>query len=159
MLTLTHAFEYYKEQGGTLSYEQYREIAEEFNKMAVEELLKGHRIRLPARLGYIQIIRIHRSFKRPLVDWKASYDLKAKLEAEGKKLYDKETGKGEKWIVYFTDDYYFRYYWSKKNCKVRNKSVYRFVPTRGKVGAKDKLTALLKSDETAEFNFSDASDV
>lgn len=154
-LTLKDAYEDYKDDG-SLSYSQFREICHRFNLLAVDALLEGDRIELGHQLGYLQIIRIERSFKRPKVNWAKSRKLKQQLLKEGKELYDHETGQGHKWLVYYTDDYYFRYYWSKKNCKVRNKSVYKFIPTRGKKGAKTKLATLLQQDDTAELNFMDA---
>lgn len=154
-LTLKDAYEDYKDDG-SLSYSQFREICHRFNLLAVEALLEGKRINLKYRLGYLQIIRIEQSFKNPRINWPESLKLKKQLEEEGKQLYDKETGEGHKWFVYFNNDYYFRYYWSKKHCIVRNKSVYKFIPTRGKRGAKTKLVKLLKEDELAEINFMDS---
>ena len=69
------------------------------------------------------------------------------------KLYDKETGEGTKWQIYYTDDYYFKYYWNKGKCRVPNKSVYKFTATRGLKGNKEKLTKLLKSDDLAYLKF------
>lgn len=144
---------------GPLTEEEFKKVCRVFNKKAVDALLEGKRIDLPHRLGYFQIIRIPRNFKKPRVNWGASNKLKQQLLDEGKELYDDSTGKGEKWIVYYTDDFYCRYYWSKKHCKVRNKSVYKFVPTRGKVGAKQKLIDLLKRDELAYLSFMEVSRV
>lgn len=159
MLTLTQAYEYYKQKGGELSYRDWRDICESFNEKAVDSMLEGKRIELFGNMGYLQVIRIPRNFNKPRVNWKASYELRDKLLEEGKKLYDDETGEGEKWIVYYTDDWYLRYYWSKKYCRVKGRSVYRFVPTRGKVGAKNKLADLMKDDELAYLKFAKSSDV
>lgn len=152
-LTLTHAYEYYTEKGGTLDYKVWRKICETFNEKAVNAMLEGKRIDLPGRLGFLNVIRKERDFTKPRVNWGASRRIKKQLLAEGKELYDEKTGKGERWLVYYTDDFYCRFRWSKKHCKVRNKSVYKFVPTRGKVGAKNKLADLLQTDELAYTRF------
>ena len=68
-------------------------------------------------------------------------------------LYISTLGKGVKWHIYFTDEYYCKFHWRKIKCKVKNKSVYRFDATRGKVGNKDKLIKLLKEDDLAYLKF------
>ena len=67
--------------------------------------------------------------------------------------YNSETGEGVKWYVYHTDEFYCKYYWKKGKCKIKNKSVYRFDPTRGIKGNKEKLITLLKEDELAYLKF------
>ena len=51
-----------------------------------------------------------------------------------------------------TDYERFELYYQEHE-KVKNKSVYKFVPTRGLKGNKEKLTALLKEDELAYLKF------
>jgi len=55
--------------------------------------------------------------------------------------------------VYFTDSQYFRFRWYKDKCRVKNKAVYRFDPTRGEKGNKEKLTKLIKEDDLAYLRF------
>ena len=40
--------------------------------------------------------------------------------------------------------FYCKFYWKKGKCRIPNKSVYRFVPTRGVKGNKEKLINMLK---------------
>ena len=68
-------------------------------------------------------------------------------------LYNKETDTGVKWHIYYTDKDYLRYFWGKGKCKVPNKSVYKFIPTRGLKGNKEKLSLLLKEDDLAYLKF------
>ena len=68
-------------------------------------------------------------------------------------LYDNATQEGTKWHIYYTDKDYYRYYWNKGRCKIPNKSVYKFIPTRGIKGNKEKLTNLLKEDDLAYLKF------
>ena len=68
-------------------------------------------------------------------------------------MYSKDSGKGIKWHVYYTDSFYCRYYWNKGKCRIPNKSAYRFTPTRGLKGNKEKLINLLKTDELAYLKF------
>ena len=153
MHTLKQAYDLYTADGGTLPYRKFRDVCELFNKKAVKKLLEGKRIFMKNRLGYLQIIRIPRNYNRPRVNWGESYKYRDELLAEGKKLYDKDSGEGHKWLVYYTDDFFVRFHWSKKNCSVKNKTFYRFDPTRGKVGAKEQLAELLSNDDLAYLNF------
>lgn len=159
-LTLVDAYEYYKDNGGELDYKTWRSLCEGFNLAAVEQLLEGRRIILPAYMGYLQIAIVPKSFKHPNINWPASKKRKKELQEQGKPLYDHETGKGEKWIVYYIDEDWFpRFYWSKKFCRVPNKTVYEFRPTRGEKGAKTKLSRQFKQDELARYKYADIDDL
>jgi hypothetical protein len=147
-------YTFYQAKGGELSYSEWSSIVQEFNEMAMNEIiLKGGKLNLGANLSTLSIGRIKRNYHNQQVNWAESNKLKEQLLEEGKQLYDKETGKGEKWIVYFTNDWYCRFYWNKGNCKIPNKSVYRFVATRGKMGNKTKLKNLLRSDDLSYLSF------
>ena len=78
---------------------------------------------------------------------------KKELLEEGQLLYSPKTGKGVKWHIYHTDEFYCKYYWRKGKCKIPNKSVYRFDATRGLKGNKEKLINLLKTDDLAYLKF------
>ena len=78
---------------------------------------------------------------------------KKELLEDGQLLYNSETGKGVKWHIYHTDEFYCKYYWRKGKCKIPNKSVYRFDTTRGVKGNKEKLIHLLKEDDLAYLKF------
>ena len=156
MTGLRDAYDFYRQKGGTLPYNQWKELCEEFNNMVIDALLDGERVEMGSGLSYLQIIRDKNEFKKPSVDWKASYKLRQELLDEGKELFDSKTGKGEKWLVYFTNEYYFRYYWNKKYASCRNSRVYQFIPARGNTGAKTKLVKLLTTDELSHMRFADA---
>ena len=79
--------------------------------------------------------------------------IRKELLSEGKELYNSETGKGIKWHIYHTDEFYCKFYWRKGKCLIPNKSVYRFDATRGIKGNKEKLVNLLKTDELSYLNF------
>lgn len=127
-----------KHQGTTVTYLQYRYIISEFNKMLSEEVLKGKEVNLGKFLGKLRICKVKRTFKKKIVDYGAT----RKLKAQG---IDK--------VVYFTDDYYYRWCWKKYSAKVKNKSAYKFKPTAGANGNRKKLVRLLKTDEFAHLNF------
>ena len=95
------------------------------------------------RLGNIRIKKVKRSFRKsPPIDWAES----RKLQAKGV----------EKYLVYYTDPYWYRWYWEKKKCIVKNKSVYCFIPTVSnskKDGNRNKLVKILREDPLAALRF------
>ena len=94
--------------------------------------------------------KVHYTLKNIYIDYKKEYD--EDIE-DGQLLYNSETGKGVKWHIYHTDEFYCKYYWRKGKCKIPNKSVYRFDTTRGVKGNKEKLIHLLKEDDLAYLKF------
>ena len=69
------------------------------------------------------------------------------------KFNKKIVNKGIDKVVYYTDDHWFRWYWTKAKCQVPNKSVYKFSPTSGPNGIKRALSNKLNQDEFAFLNY------
>ena len=131
----------------------FKQICEEFNMLVIESILEGKEFSMGNNLSTISIRRIERNPSKPTIDWWESNKYKQELLAEGTELFDAETEKGKKWFIYYTDPWYCKYHWQKSKCKISNKSAYRFTPTRGIKGNKEKLTKLLKTDELAYLRF------
>ena len=131
----------------------FKQICEEFNMLIVESILDGGEFNMGSNLSTLSIRRIERNPSKPTIDWWESNKYKQELLSEGKKLYDAATGEGEKWFIYYTDPWYCKYHWQKSRCKISNKSAYRFTPTRGVKGNKEKLTKLLIDDDLAYLRF------
>jgi hypothetical protein len=147
-------YKHYVKEGGNLPYNVWSSICQEYNQRAMEEIiLQGEELNLGNNLSTVSIGRIRTNPKNPMINWKASYEVRDELLAEGKKLYDKETGEGHKWFVYHDEPWYFRFYWRKEKCTIPNKTVYQFRATRGKMGNKTKLKELLRSDDLAYLRF------
>lgn len=130
-----------KEKERRLTYAEYRKVITEFNLRIIEKILTGYTFRVPYKLGTLSIKKIKRKFDKPTINW-----------GETKKLKDQ----GIDELVYFTDNWYCRWYWRKRACQVPNKIVYYFKPTRDNRtggGAVNKLSTLLKTDEFAHHNF------
>ena len=104
-------------------------------------------------MATLSIRRIERNPSKPTIDWWESNKYKQELIAEGKELYNAATESGQKWFIYYTDPWYCKYHWQKSRCKLANKSAYRFTPTRGIKGNKEKLTLLLRTDDLAYLRF------
>lgn len=136
-----------------VSKELFKDMCSEFNIMIIDYVLEGKEFNMGYNLSTLSIVRMTRDPRAPRVDWAESNKYKQELKSLNIPLYNKETGEGTKWQIYFTDSDYFKYYWRKGKCTVPNKSVYRFDATRGLKGNKEKLTYMLKSDELAYLKF------
>ena len=133
--------------------EKFINICSEFNIMIIESILEGYKFNMGNNLSSISIVRLTRDPHKPTIDWGESNKYKKELLKEGKELYNLETDKGIKWYIYYTDTEYCRYYWNKGKCRITNKSVYKFIPTRGIKGNKEKLINLLKEDDLSYLRF------
>ena len=131
----------------------HREICAEFNIMAIDYILDGGKFKMGSNLSSISILRLDRNNSSPMIDWGESNKYKKELIDSGEEVYSSITKEGTKWHIYYTDEEYCRFYWNKGKCKIPNKSVYKFIPTRGLKGNKEKLTSLLKEDDLAYLKF------
>ena len=144
---------YQNECNNTVDKQTYVDVVQEFNIMIVEYLLEGKEFNMGNNLSSLSIIRRERDPRSPRIDWGESNKYKQELLEENQDLYNNITGKGVKWHIYHTDEFYCKYYWRKGKCKIPNKSVYRFDATRGIKGNKEKLINLLKEDDLAYLKF------
>ena len=151
--TISNIYEHYKEDKGDIPKALFVDICAEFNMGIIDYLLEGKEFNMGHNLSTLSIVRKDRDPRNPRVDWGESNKYKAELLAEGKQLYDNETGEGAKWHIYYTDSEYLKYYWRKGKCRIKNKSVYRFDATRGVKGNKGKLIQLMKEDDLAYLKF------
>jgi hypothetical protein len=136
-----------------ISFKTFYDICSEFNLGIIDTILDGYEFNMQNNLGTLSIRKVDRDPRNKSVDWAETNRYKKELIDKGVKLYDSLTGEGEKWQIYYTDKYYCKYHWAKYKCLLKNKSAYRFDPTRGLKGNKEKLTALLKSDDIAYLKF------
>ncbi len=143
-MKMHHAIDMYdkfrKDNSGTdVNYTLFKYIISAYNKGIVQHLLTGGTFHLGAGLGRLKISKIKRDFsKRKTINW-----------GETRKHYQQGIEK----LVYYTDEYYYRFTWFKKYCNIKNKSAYNFRPAGGVKGPKKQLVELLKKDEFAHLNF------
>lgn len=144
---------YSKEVKEPLEKKLFKELCEQFNIAAIEMILEGRQLTMGSNMSNLSIRRIERNPSKPTVDWWESNKYKSELLEEGQKLYDSDTGEGVQWLIYYTDPWYCKFHWEKHRCKIPNKTAYRFTPTRGIKGNKEKLSKLLKEDDLAYLRF------
>jgi|688.fasta_scaffold172303_2 hypothetical protein len=136
-----------------IDYRVFADICSEFNIAIFNELLNGYEFNLQNNLGTVSVRRVERDPRKPQIDWGETTKYKKELLDKGVELYDSRTGEGEKWHIYYTDKFYCKFHWTKSRAKIKNKTAYRFDATRGVKGNKEKLTALLHTDELAYLRF------
>ena len=145
--------DYINEYDNPVDEVSFKNICSDFNINIINYILDGGKFNMGSNLSSLSIVRIERNNSKPTIDWGESNQYKKELMAKGVTLYDNMTKEGTKWHIYYTDKDYYRYYWNKGRCKIPNKSVYKFIPTRGIKGNKEKLTNLLKEDDLAYLKF------
>lgn len=123
-------------------YVQFREVIKAFNRKVVERLVEdGDSIGLGNGLGRLRIEKIKRVKTMP--NWPDSIKYRKELQDAGVVTKDAEHPDGKKWIIFYDDDYYFRWGWVKNttNKKTSGQKMYEFIPSRGMKGAKRKLAS------------------
>ena len=151
--TLKDIYSDYINSNESIDKKTFTSICSEFNISMIDSILDGGTFTMGNNLSSLSVVRIETNPAFPKIDWGESLKYKKELEAKGIALFDAETGKGIKWYIYHTNAEYCRYYWRKGKCLIPNKSVYRFDPTRGVKGNKEKLINLLKTDDLAYLKF------
>jgi len=146
-------YEFFKKRNpkSKIPYWMFKEVVARYNRKSADAIIFGSILNLGSRLGLILIKKIRRNYTKPVPDWGESNKQKALLIQQGITPKDQDHPDGEEWIVFYTDPWYLRWAWSKKKtCRVKNQTVYKFVPTSnrsktagdntlGKLGNKGKL--------------------
>lgn len=126
-------------------YWMFKEVIARFNKKAADAVIFGQVFNFGSRIGHLLIKKIRRNYQKPVVDWGESKKLKASIISKGLIPRDDGHPNGEDWLVYFSDPWYLRWAWSKKSlCRVKNQTVYKFVPTsnRSKTSGDNSMNKL-----------------
>lgn len=146
-------YKFYKEEGGTLTYNQFKAVIALDNKLKSDLIMGGYEC--PTILGVFRVAAFKRKFKLNekgnllgKIDYGASKKLKQEIIDRGGdpyQTYRDEQGiivgnnAGEEWLVYHTSEFYYAWIWEPSY--VTNFANYRFSPTRHNIRA-------LKASET-----------
>ena len=110
-----------------IDYKVYRQIIEDYFKFIADQVIEHSReFKLPCRLGNLSIVNFDNKSLR--IDYHES-------AIQGKAVY---------FINEHSDYYKFRYYWSKKDSLLTNKTKYQFVASRAN---KRRLAQIIKNRE------------
>tara|TARA_R110001592_G_scaffold349736_1_gene645271 strand:- start:781 stop:1251 length:471 start_codon:yes stop_codon:yes gene_type:complete len=151
--TLKDIYKDFTKLENNIEEEIFKTICQEFNIDIINAILEGYTFNMGSNLSTLSVKRIDRDPRSPKVDWGESNKYKKELLEQNITLYDSSIDKGQKWYIYYTDKFYCKYYWKKGKCRITNKSVYRFTPTRGLKGNKEKLIKMLQTNELAYLKF------
>lgn len=115
-----------------VEYKIYRQIVEDYFRYIVEQIMDNSReFKLPCRLGNLSIVK-----RQP-----KNFDNKSlRIDYHESKIQ----GKAVYFINEHSDYYKYRFYWSKKDCLLANKTKYQFVATRFN---KRRLAQIIKNKE------------
>jgi len=163
MITIKQIHKEYRKEGGDISWPTFKRILEEFN-VGLSDLIveKGHRFKVSG-IGTFRIARRKRR-GTSRVDYNATRLKKKEILARGGTPYEvterDENGKilgdngGERYLVTFTgEDYYFCWTVGHEGLIRNNGHTYKFIPTRGKKGNKEKLSNFLRENPLAELMY------
>jgi len=146
--SLTDSYRHYVANGGELHKSMYKNICQDFNIRIMEHIIyEAGTFNMGSNLSTLSIMRLRRNYDKPVVDWHESNKNREELLKKGETLYSFKTGKGVKWLIYHTGEWYCRFYWKRKSAKFKNKTVYMFIPTRGEKGNKTKLINHLRKND------------
>jgi hypothetical protein len=140
-----------KDNGITES--QYKEVIKHFNEAISNTIVeKSYEYRLPYRLGYL---RIKKHKTRLILD--ADGKLKTShLKPNWKKTKElwknnKEAEKNKK-IIYHTNKhsqgFYYKWYWDKTVCNIKNSSVYSLIVSRTNTR---KIAQAIKNNKNLDY--------
>jgi len=147
-------------------YWMFKEVLSRFNRKAADAIIFGQVLNFGSNLGNLLIKKIRRNYENPKVDWGTSKQLKKEIIASGRIPREAGSLEGEAWLVYFSDPWYLRWGWVKKNiCRVKNQTVYKFIPTSNrskkggdnspaKLGNKGKLVLANRINPTLHLLYS-----
>jgi hypothetical protein len=100
-----------------ISYSLYREIIEEYLKLAAKKIFEGRLYRMPAGLGSVSIVKI-----------KMKYDLKNTLTPDWANTI--KFGKLIRHLNEHSKGFKYRFHWYKKGINFNSEVLYRLVMTR-----------------------------
>ena len=138
-LTLKQSYQYYIKDMSVfskyhISYDLYRKVCQEANKLIMSDITSGTTVALPYRLGHLRAKKHKINYKNLKPDFG---------------LYNKE-GHKNKHLNEHSGGYYALFYWDKRVMNIKNKTGYSFIPTRHHRRA---LASYIKADRNNINNF------
>lgn len=119
-----------------MNYTMFRLIIETFNKYAAEAIIHGHRFRLASNLGYVAGSVMERNMN------KIRCDMVATREARKVDITHP--------AIFYTDPNLYLIWWTKMH-KVKNETVYSFVPAKHTLKA--QFYKALKKNPVLKMNY------
>jgi hypothetical protein len=135
-----------------ISYPVFRKTMETYLNRAKRSIIQGEALNVLGGVGKICARRVERDFRKKnqrRVDWHKTRQQPMIWSEEKQKMVYKT-------IIFFTNDDWCRIGWSK-NGRVKNETVYEFVPANrnsgGTSGFKLEFTEALKKDPLLKYKY------
>lgn len=114
--------------GRPLKEGEFYRIIRRINEYLANELVNGNEIKLPHRLGTLEIRK--KPSRLSIVDGKLVTNLPIDWDATLKLWYEDKESFENKTLVRIESEEIFKVYYNKKDANYRNKSYYEFKPNR-----------------------------
>jgi hypothetical protein len=123
---------YKKENENVVDINTYININNQYNKFMMNKIFDGHQIVLPCRFGLLSIVG-----KKQKIEFDENGKPKGVAPdwVKTKELWQKsEVAKNKKQLIYHTnihtDNVRYKYFWSKQQVMIKNKTLYALRMTR-----------------------------
>jgi hypothetical protein len=141
----------------SISEKNFREIINTLNQSLQDRLLKGFEVRLPERMGSIEVRKYKTNIRfengRLVTNLSVDWDKTLRLWYEDEEAYAKKT------LIRCETKERFVFVYSKRKAKYKNKVFYEFTPTRSmRLKLKEKINkqgfeALLLYDKNGLYKY------
>lgn len=142
--TIKDAYNIYREDNPIgVNKKVFVKVCQEFNKLIMNKIVnQSFEFRLPYRLGFLRVKKCRQTIEiidnklntvRLKPDWKSCWEYWYKIYPDMTRA-DIVAIPNKKLIYHYNDDtngYYYRYYWDRRQCVVKNQALYKFRPTMG----------------------------
>lgn len=127
-LGIKDVYRYYRSKDYTtkedkVRYDVFRTTVYAVNKKIAERLLEGKYIKLPFNLGKFYIRKIKTNFNNMKLDY----------------VHYNKTGERVVHLNTHSNNYHARWFWEKISCRIKNHTIYSFIPSRGNKRALAKV--------------------
>lgn len=134
-----------------IDYKTFSTIIREFNIQISNEILKGYKFKPGNNLGTFNIIKDIRREKS--INWKESNKYKAWLIERNRVPYDKELAQeGEPWLIYYTDNTYYKWKWFKDVSTKYVKNINNFI-FKAVTANRRNISKIVKEDNFIPENY------
>lgn len=115
-----------------INYKLYTHVLDACNKLICKKILEeSEEFLLPYKLGKLRITKFEKHFNPDKKNkWKVNY----------------QESKKQGMIIYYGDEYGYRWKWDKKGVPLKNKNYYKFVTTRDNSRAINVMIKQFKRD-------------
>jgi hypothetical protein len=136
-----------------MSWFLWKEIIERYYFKAKDAIIQGEVLRLGSSLGKIRAIRVERDYRKPAVNWHATYQHNPK-KPKTETVTDEPKPKLQ--LIYHQDEDWCRIAWEKLDM-LKNENAYQFSPAEKNMatgkGFKAEFSDALKKNPLLKYRY------